>query len=128
MVHVYLIAQIQNLVSFNPCTADVVLTYNPIVCSSFRVADTMLFSLVVVLVYTTIGQKQVDEFINSQTPNTGHTKIDEKQNLHARSSCNIMVGMCNMVLPYHGYLLTCRHQVQGGRLKAKEPAIAMEML
>ena len=42
----------------------------------------MLFSLVVLLAYTTIGQKQVDKFIDLQTPNTSHTKIDGKQNLH----------------------------------------------
>ncbi|KAK9998078.1 hypothetical protein SO802_017681 [Lithocarpus litseifolius] len=105
-----------------------VLTYDPVVCSSFREVDTMLFSLVMLLAYTTIGQKQVDKFINFQMPKTGHTKIDGKQNLHTWSSCNVMVGTCNMVLPHRGHLLPCRHQVQGGRLKVKEPAIAMETL
>ena len=89
----------------------------------------MLFSLVVLLVYTTIGQKQVDKFINSRTPNTGHTKINTKQNLHKWISCNVMVGMSSMVLPYHGHPLPCRHQARGGGvLKAKELAIAMETL
>ena len=82
MVHVYLIPQIRNLVSSNPSTTNTVLTNNVVVRSSFRVADTMLFSLVVLLAYTIIGQKQVDKFINSRMPNKGHTKIDGKQNLH----------------------------------------------
>ena len=69
----------------------------------------MLFSLVVLLAYTTIRQKKVDKFINSQTPNTGHTKIDEEQNLHTWSSCNVMVGTCSMVLPHRGHLVACRH-------------------
>ena len=42
----------------------------------------MLFLLVVLLAYTTIGQKQVDKFIDSRTPNTSHTKINGTQNLH----------------------------------------------
>ena len=104
---------------FYPCTTHAVLTYHPVVCSSFRVADTMFFSLVVLLAYMTIGQKQVDKFINSQTPNTGHTKIDGKQNLHTWSTCKVMVGMCSMVLPYRGHLLTCRHQVRGDVLKQR---------
>ena len=86
----------------------------------------MLFSLVVLLAYTTIGQKQVDKFINSQMPNIGHTKIDGKQNVHIWSSCNVMVGTCIMVRPHRGHRLPCRHQAQGGCLKAKEQAIAME--
>ena len=88
----------------------------------------MLFSLVVLLAYTTIGQKQVDKFIDSRTLNTSHTRIDGKQNLHTRSSCNVMVGTCSMVLPNRGDLLPCRHQVLEWHLKAKEPAIAMETL
>ena len=65
MVNVYLIREIRNFVSSTPSTGHAVLTYNVVVCSSFRVADTMLFSLVVLLAYTTIRQKQVDKFINS---------------------------------------------------------------
>ena len=107
MVNVYVIRQIQNLVSSNPSTAHAVLTYNAVVCSSFRVVDTMLFSLVVLLAYTKIGQKQVDKFINSRTPNTSHTKITGKQNFHTWSSCNVMVGTCSMVLPHRGHHLPC---------------------
>ena len=119
MVHVYLISQIWNLVSSNLSTVHTVLTYNAVVCSSFKVTDTMLFSLVVLLAYMTIGQKQVDKFINLRTPNIGHTKIDGEQNLHTWSSCNIMVGMCSMVLPHHGHLLPCRHLARGGVSKRR---------
>ena len=68
MVYVYLIAQIQNLVSSNPSIAYAVLTYNAIVCFSFRVADTMFFSLVMLLTYTKIveASRQVHKFANAE--------------------------------------------------------------